>query len=479
MSGIERDVRHWIVMVSGKEVGYITPGQRVEIGRKPLRPLADTGIARIEVSDATRSMSKRHAIAQVLTGGDITLEDIGSTNGTFIVRTDGTLIRLPEHEAVSLPGSHTRVQFGDVVADLVRVEEDDEPQVSVTDLFDYALDNVPEPEAADLSVDDILDLRAGEPTSMFAAQPVHDASVGSPVSFPENTAINDSAVGFEESPEPTVPLTFTPATEHNQQPRDLFADAQSQQQKSDERPVVLPLNAEQFEPAVTQTPETQLDAEASSVPVETVNGEEQAVAGNANEIIEPAETENAGNTVNGENVEDTENRENVSAEAELSEQSENSDQTEQSEQSEQFGQTEQQENVQQYTAETVIPEEHEKYARTSAQPQTGQSQTTFTPAFEPGSVFERVSQGEFKEQENAEIEVGGYSSKDARLTRDFSVQFEMAKHEQLWPYLALNPALYDDLYAWLSSLGNIDIDSALEQNAGYQEYRKAVGKNGR
>ena len=44
------------------------------------------------------------------------------------------------------------------------------------------------------------------------------------------------------------------------------------------------------------------------------------------------------------------------------------------------------------------------------------------------------------------------------------------------PFLAMNPSLYDDLYAWLGALGNTDIDAALSHNPGYAEYRKAVGK---
>ena len=100
---------------------------------------------------------------------------------------------------------------------------------------------------------------------------------------------------------------------------------------------------------------------------------------------------------------------------------------------------------------------------------------TFTPVFEPGSVFERVSKGGFVKQEQT-IEVDGLTSDDAKRTDDFTVQFEMARHPQLLPFLAMNPSLYDDLYAWLSALGNQDIDAALSRNPGYAEYRKAVGK---
>ena len=101
--------------------------------------------------------------------------------------------------------------------------------------------------------------------------------------------------------------------------------------------------------------------------------------------------------------------------------------------------------------------------------------SAFKPVFEPGSVFDRVSKGELVKQEQT-IEVDGLTSDDAKRTDDFTVQFEMARHPELLPFLAMNPSLYDDLYAWLGALGNTDIDAALSHNPGYAEYRKAVGK---
>ena len=103
------------------------------------------------------------------------------------------------------------------------------------------------------------------------------------------------------------------------------------------------------------------------------------------------------------------------------------------------------------------------------------AEQTYRPAFEPGSVFDRVAKGEYGNQEEV-IEVDGMSSDDAKRTSDFALQFEMAKHTQLLPFLAMNPALYDDLYAWLSAQGNEDIDEALQANEGYREYLNATGK---
>lgn len=74
------------------------------------------------------------------------------------------------------------------------------------------------------------------------------------------------------------------------------------------------------------------------------------------------------------------------------------------------------------------------------------------------------------------VEVDGLTSEDARHTTDMTLQFEMARHAELLPFLAMNPALYDDLYAWLAAQGDADIDEALAHNVGYQDYREAVGK---
>ena len=107
----------------------------------------------------------------------------------------------------------------------------------------------------------------------------------------------------------------------------------------------------------------------------------------------------------------------------------------------------------------------------------GEADTTgvYTPAFEPGSVFDRVSKGELKAQEPV-VEVDGLTSDDAKTTQDFSTQFEIARHPELLAFLAMNPYLYDDMYAWLAARGEADIDEALSHNKGYQEYREAVGK---
>ena len=150
-------------------------GECVEIGRKPLRPLADDGNTRLDVADQTKSMSKRHAMFTVKSNGTASVRDLGSTNGSYVVRENGDLLRLPANAEFLLPTSPMRMQFGDVPADFIRV---DDPvakplDLKVPDLFGYAVHEAPqEPDAADMSVDDILDLRAGEPTAIFSADNV-------------------------------------------------------------------------------------------------------------------------------------------------------------------------------------------------------------------------------------------------------------------------------------------------------------------
>ena len=138
-------------------------------------PFADDGNTRLDVADQTKSMSKRHAMFTVKSNGTASVRDLGSTNGSYVVRENGDLLRLPANVEFLLPTSPMRMQFGDVPADFIRI---DDPvakplDLKVPDLFGYAVHEAPqEPDAADMSVDDILDLRAGEPTAIFSADNV-------------------------------------------------------------------------------------------------------------------------------------------------------------------------------------------------------------------------------------------------------------------------------------------------------------------
>jgi len=410
-------VSEWTVRINGVDRVNVKPGDCVEIGRKPLRPLADDGMQRLDVVDQTKSMSKRHAVFEVKQNGSAAVRDLGSTNGSYVVRDNGDLLRLPVDAEFMLPSSPMRMQFGDVPADFIRIDDvEHDQQLPVPDLFGYAVNEAPqEPDAADMSVDDILDLRAGEPTAAFSA-----ASVRHKVDELDFSSLNiaQSVVKAEE-----------PAT-----PRDLFADAMAEQSEDTvpdgEAQQTKPVSGTASETATETESETAPSAEAVSIPDQQpdvqAQPEQSPVFEQPGQFVQP-------------------------------DQSDQSDQPVRSDQSERHAAAEQ--PVQVSVADL------------------GEADTTgvYTPAFEPGSVFDRVSKGELKAQEPV-VEVDGLTSDDAKTTQDFSTQFEIARHPELLAFLAMNPYLYDDMYAWLAARGEADIDEALSHNKGYQEYREAVGK---
>ena len=124
----------WPVTTHGVDRISATPGECVEIGRKPLRPLADDGNTRLDVADQTKSMSKRHAMFTVKSNGTASVRDLGSTNGSYVVRENGDLLRLPANAEFLLPTSPMRMQFGDVPADFIRVDDPVAKPVSYTHL---------------------------------------------------------------------------------------------------------------------------------------------------------------------------------------------------------------------------------------------------------------------------------------------------------------------------------------------------------
>lgn len=492
----------WTVKINGVDRISVKPGECVEIGRKPLRPLADDGNTRLDVADQTKSMSKRHAMFTVKSNGTASVRDLGSTNGSYVVRENGDLLRLPANVEFLLPTSPMRMQFGDVPADFIRI---DDPvakplDLKVPDLFGYAVHEAPqEPDAADMSVDDILDLRAGEPTAIFSAdnvrRKVDELELGS-LNITQPVTKND---------EPAIP-------------RDLFADALAQhaEQETERKnqqamdSVVLP--KQQTEPeSTTVTPASKHSRISGIVPVDAIA---HAVVKHAPSTSEPAVASAAvvesdvvaGASKSAENVQsapNTDDSQPVDAVAQHSEGTQSEAAQSENTQSE----TAQPTTAQPETAQpaTDAPEDqqqptaeaHQEAATATAtsadqqlatETETAQQSVSeayeasdiystgvHTPVFEPGSVFERVAKGELKAQEPA-VEVDGLTSDAAKTTQDFNVQFEVARHPELLAFLAMNPYLYDDMYSWLAARGEADIDEALSHNKGYQEYREAVGK---
>lgn len=495
-------VSEWTVKINGVDRISVKPGECVEIGRKPLRPLADDGNTRLDVADQTKSMSKRHAMFTVKSNGTASVRDLGSTNGSYVVRENGDLLRLPANAEFLLPTSPMRMQFGDVPADFIRV---DDPvakplDLKVPDLFGYAVHEAPqEPDAADMSVDDILDLRAGEPTAIFSAdnvrRKVDELELGS-LNITQPVTKND---------EPAIP-------------RDLFADALAQhaeqetERKNQQAMNSVALPKQQTEPESTiVTPASKHSRISGIVPVDAIA---HAVVKHAPSTSEPAVASAAvvesdaaaGASKSAENVQSAPNTDDSQPVDAVAQHSEGT-QSEAAQSGNTQSETAQPTTTQPETAQpaTDAPEDqqqptaeaHQEAATATAtsadqqlatETETAQQSVSeayeasdiystgvHTPVFEPGSVFERVAKGELKAQEPT-VEVDGLTSDEAKTTQDFNVQFEVARHPELLAFLAMNPYLYDDMYSWLAARGEADIDEALSHNKGYQEYREAVGK---
>lgn len=459
---VQQTLQRWMITVGGVEQARVGAGRSVEIGRKPIRPLREDGFMRVDVVDNKRSMSKRHALFIVDASGAATIRDLNSTNGTYLVSESGDLLRLDPGVDFHMPDSIVRMQFGDVPVDFVRIEEK-APQGSdagaqpVRDLFSYAPDNdIKEPDAADLSVDDILDIRAGEPTGVFHAQSVSrpdlvwdsqkrlndaaaaddlgSASAADAGADADDNADNNSAVTSAE-PSSVAPSSVADVASV----LDVASVAESVAEQI--KPViagqvVLPVVRDEFESPVE--PRNLFDDAANndvssndvaSNDVDSNNDASNDAATN-DSVDNDVSTNDAvtNNDATNDDASDVSNSSNVSDANNISD------------------------------ASAAI-------ASDSAQ---------FTPAFEPGSVFEKVSNGEFSARKEV-VSAGGFTSEEAQKTDDFAEQFEMAKYQELLPFLAMNTNLYDDLYAWLSAQGNADVDQALAQNSGYSAYRNAIG----
>lgn len=469
MSEDQRTAQQWTVKVDGTELKKLESGESVEIGRKPLRPLVDDGFARLDIMDANKSMSKRHAIFSVDAQGNASVRDLKSTNGSFVVADNGQLMRLPADEDFQLPTTPMTLQFGDVRVTFERdiaqtvPETEGHASASVSNLFSYAVsDEVPqEPDAVDMSVDDILNLRAGEPTALFNAR-----NVANRVNFMQLAERQSFAPVRSNEPDygdlPSVSLVQHNVIADNT-PRDLFADAVAEQHAAEE---AAKKNAAENEHEANQ-PES---VQEVSLPMQTAIGNEtehdtipvsklfSARPSKPIIVALPAEE----NNMSEQQTEASHEQSNEIGEQSAAIVQQANDETPSQEET----------SSQQADDERFRP--HATQSQVASEPSPDET-SAFKPVFEPGSVFDRVAKGELAKQEQT-IEVDGLTSDDAKRTDDFTVQFEMARHPELLPFLAMNPSLYDDLYAWLGALGNADIDAALSHNPGYAEYRKAVGK---
>ncbi|EPI46474.1 FHA domain protein [Gardnerella vaginalis JCP8151B] len=446
-----------MITVGGVEQARVGAGRSVEIGRKPIRPLREDGFMRVDVVDNKRSMSKRHALFIVDASGAATIRDLNSTNGTYLVSESGDLLRLDPGVDFHMPDSIVRMQFGDVPVDFVRIEEkapqgSDASAQPVRDLFSYAPDNdIKEPDAADLSVDDILDIRAGEPTGVFHAQSVsrpdlvwdsqkrlNDAAAADDLG---SASAADAGADADDNDNSAVTSAVTAAESSSVEPSSVADGASVLDVAS-----VAESVAEQIKPVI-----------AGQVVLPVVRDEFESPVEPRNLFDDAANNDSANNdAANNDSVNnDVSSNDDASNDVVTNDVSTNDDASDVSDAN----------NISDVSDVNNISDVSATIASDSAQ---------FTPAFEPGSVFEKVSNGEFSARKEV-VSAGGFTSEEAQKTDDFAEQFEMAKYQELLPFLAMNTNLYDDLYAWLSAQGNADVDQALAQNSGYSAYRNAIG----
>ena len=457
---VQQTLQRWMITVGGVEQARVGAGRSVEIGRKPIRPLREDGFMRVDVVDNKRSMSKRHALFIVDASGAATIRDLNSTNGTYLVSESGDLLRLDPGVDFHMPDSIVRMQFGDVPVDFVRIEEkapqgSDASAQPVRDLFSYAPDNdIKEPDAADLSVDDILDIRAGEPTGVFHAQSVSRPDLvwdsqkrlnAAAADDLGSASAADAGADADDNDNSAVTAAESSSVESSSVEPSSVADVANVADGASVLDVasVVESVAEQIKPVI-----------AGQVVLPVVRDEFESPVEPRNLFYDAANNDSVNNDVSSNDVSSNNDASNdvVTNDVVTNDAASN------------------------YDASDVINPSNVSDANniSDVSATIASDSAQFTPAFEPGSVFEKVSNGEFSARKEV-VSAGGFTSEEAQKTDDFAEQFEMAKYQELLPFLAMNTNLYDDLYAWLSAQGNADVDQALAQNSGYNAYRNAIG----
>lgn len=471
-------VKGWSIIVSGRTLAELAPGDSVVIGRKPLRPLPDEEVPRVDVADPTKSMSKRHALFSVLMDGQGVLRDLNSTNGTFVVRDNGDLSRMPFGQDFTFSRSPMHLQLGDMAIEFRRTDVSAMPQDAidppVQSLFSYAPMETEPPVAQagqELSVDDILDLRTGEPTSAFQAMPKHKR---------------------QELP-PTFPPMSIPSKQLGSQPdqwpaiADPVVAAASRTASADQPAPTASSDADSS--AGTHDAGHAMRTDGAAATREAAGGNRTASPVRAPALPSPAQSLHLQpeplpkRDLFQDALERRREEEAARAEREAAEREARAAEQAEREAAAQAAATR---NASAFaweddpfdatgTGGDDLSEGTEADAAAPADPAADGAAAAYRPVFEPGSVFERLSRGEFERKEPAVV-VDGMTSDDARTTTDYNMQFEMARKRPLLPFLALNPHLYHKLYEFLESLDDPDIDAGLEDNDGYAEYKKGSSR---
>lgn len=496
--------QQWLIRVNGVDELRVDAGQTVIIGRKPLRPMvAEQGTIRLDIEDTTKSMSKRHARFTVAANTSAKLEDTGSTNGTYVVRDDGELMRIPAGQSFLLPRSPMRFQFGDVPVDFMKVQAET-PNRNVTDLFSFAAPGGQQDvDASAMSVDDILDLRAGEPTGLLNTNSVrsridalHDRAVADQLRQGRGTGgfvggwLDPNGQQATEQPASIQPV-FTAnrataqqsAAQPAQQPEEQQAvvrDTQPLQQNPSATPNVSDMQAAQNIADDTARDASDEPSQPAAVAVNPNVGIVTNAENTANAANEPIAT--ATPAARTSRASDASRDSADAVDLPVMQNMRNQSRPSESRDLFQDAAAARRSTAEKVSALPVIDANggvigndlrpNAALEQAAAADRGPAPRAEFTPVYEAGSVFERLSRGELNQPEPS-IEVNGFTSDQAKTSRNYDEQFDMAKIPELLPFLAMNPALYSDLYAWLELQGNDDIDQALSNNSGYQEFKAA------
>ncbi|MBR4399983.1 MAG: FHA domain-containing protein [Aeriscardovia sp.] len=354
---MESNEHNWLVTVVGTgQKGVFKPGDLVIIGRTPKHlPTPGSSFMRFNIDNPQKSMSKRHVSLQIRRGA-ATIKDLGSTNGTYLVKKNGALVRLPAGEEFLLDKSPVRLQLGNVGILLEKTAEEEEGGKGKKEGDLFA--NSSSAPSAPRSVKDIreaMEEREGEPTFLIDADRVAEK-------------------------------------------------VREKREKAQEAPGEAPI------PSATEEAENE-EAQKSSSEEENI------------EKIQEENKEKA----------------------------------------------------------KLVDKAIEERLKSGPAPLSAPSSATVPlPAAGTGagSLFERLSRQ--KRRQNGVIRLeNGMTSEEAERTESFARQFELAKHREMLPFLALNPNLYSDLYMWLEALGDPVISAALQTNRGYQAFKKDGGNDGR
>ena len=474
MSGTQR--YSWVITVVDTDQRRIfEPGDTVIIGRTPLRPalVQDTGVLRLNIKDPKKSMSKKHLSLSLDAKGEATIRDLSSTNGTYVVKPNGELARIPADRSLVLDESPVRLQLGDVGLVLEEIPEgasvDKLAPIQhhgkhAVDLFADAktrnqapngrLDHLErqqrdEQEARSVRMDvhDVLDLRAGEPTGAFDAATVRrriramqqQERALSPASFQPKTR---RAGSDRQNPTSNAVLSK----------RSVGASRKSSSTARDEPP--LPgsgiMTVPQLQPEMTEQEVKEVVAQQHS--------HKSEVAPLIDEHVKRVTTATAVQGTVAQQVAAASGARmtrrmlqhpTITSVAKLSV------------------------TPQETASEAEQTSKMQKTPPSSVWKQSAPSkQPVGSTGYEPGSVLDRLTRGEYETSRPAIVVDGTLSSDDAQRVTDHTKQFEMAKHHELLPFLALNPYLYDDLYSWLEAIGDPVITTALKTNSGYQAYQE-------